>query len=353
MLTIKSLGMCVVALALVVSSTRADVAVFDSFPIDDLHVTTTASYGPGSNHNMIAQGFVWRSAVTKLGSVTIDMYHDSGTNGALDVSLYDDNNGKPGNLVHQIDDGTTYPDYPGEWPPNSNPQPTTFDVDEAYAMTPGDTYWVVAAPDASSSSTYKWYNSLNVEGGSMERGYIASLGGWGGWRSYPEALALRAVDSGTAPNKAYFDSEITTGTAGGIGFDFSSVDSSGVLTANETSVRDLSPEQQDAMNFTVSTSPAQCWSIGFDGTFSGTADLTFTYNDGSLLIPESDLSVYHHNDVTGRWEALPVVGRDLVNNTITVRTDSFSPFAMGGPIPEPASMALLSVGGLMFLRRRR
>ncbi len=45
-----------------------------------------------------------------------------------------------------------------------------------------------------------------------------------------------------------------------------------------------------------------------------------------------------------------MLDHDLAANTITVTTDSFSLFAVG-EIPEPATIALLIMGGLgMFIR---
>ena len=108
------------------------------------------------------------------------------------------------------------------------------------------------------------------------------------------------------------------------------------------------------MNFFMPTEPLLMWDIQFTGEFTGFVELTSSYDD-SLLLPgfdEADLFVWH--TLPGpTWEQLPVVGRDLDANTITVLTGSFSDFAIGSNIPEPATMGLLAIGAAALLRRRR
>ena len=66
---------------------------------------------------------------------------------------------------------------------------------------------------------------------------------------------------------------------------------------------------------------------------------------------EEELLVYHQLLSDG-WEPLPILARDTVGNTLTVTTDSFSMFVLGG-VPEPATLGLLLLGGLAMLRRKR
>jgi hypothetical protein len=89
---------------------------------------------------------------------------------------------------------------------------------------------------------------------------------------------------------------------------------------------------------------------------SGTVDLVFRYDDSRLGgLVESDLKVYHYTG--SAWEEL-VTAIDAGANTASVSgVTSFSPFAVGfeisGAIPEPASLALLTLGAAWLLNRRR
>jgi len=148
---------------------------------------------------------------------------------------------------------------------------------------------------------------------------------------------------------------------GGVDFDFASVTGAGTMSINLNSIDgddfDSFISSLGATSPTVfasPTDPALVWDINFDGTFAGTVDLTFGYDDSAFLFgAEEDLIIGHY--VNDMWEVLPVVSQDLVNNTITVSTDSFSPFMLGMPVPEPSTYALATLGllGLGLLGRRR
>lgn len=97
----------------------------------------------------------------------------------------------------------------------------------------------------------------------------------------------------------------------------------------------------------------QVWQLEFDGEFEGEAKVTFTYDD--TLIPtgyrEDQLGLWHLPDGATVWERVAVT-IDVDANTISGWVDSFSPFVLG-PVPEPATAALLGLGGVTLLTRRR
>ncbi len=106
-----------------------------------------------------------------------------------------------------------------------------------------------------------------------------------------------------------------------------------------------------------------------DGSFAGEVTLTFGYDDSSLLpdLDERDLVILHYIDPfpgcipsgLGRncgWVTLQPTSIDPVANTITVITDTLSPFGLGvAPISVPAlgplGIALLGLTGWRRLNR--
>lgn len=149
-----------------------------------------------------------------------------------------------------------------------------------------------------------------------------------------------------------------SGQPGGIDFEFSgSVDAGKFFFSFERedaqSVAELiAAGQFGALSFGLPGDRLPLWELEYDASFSGQLTLHFGL---SGLVPDgvdpSRLHVYHWKD--GRWVDLGGV-YDATLGTLTVTTDSLSPFAVGLPVPEPASAALLLVGlGVLVARARR
>ncbi|MCC7406851.1 MAG: hypothetical protein IT442_02190 [Phycisphaeraceae bacterium] len=133
------------------------------------------------------------------------------------------------------------------------------------------------------------------------------------------------------------------GFAGGVDFDFSQVDASGTLRGEffRTTAAELDGGLAAAIDFVLSGETIQVWDFGFDGSFTGLVTLTFTYDESLLGAGVAEDMLYiQHQLHDGSFEQLPVIGRDLVNNTITVQTEGFSAFVLG-VVPEPSSLAVM------------
>jgi len=126
----------------------------------------------------------------------------------------------------------------------------------------------------------------------------------------------------------------------------------------------LAPDRSELAD-TVAAGAVGFWQ--FDGSAfdfgAGTVDLTFRYDAAAAGAGEGELKLYK-TDADGNWTLLAYT-LDTVNDVISVTgVDAFSLFGVGeeianqqpgGPdlIPEPATLALLSLGCLPLLRRRR
>jgi hypothetical protein len=126
---------------------------------------------------------------------------------------------------------------------------------------------------------------------------------------------------------------------------YSVLDSSGIAAL-------VSQGLFSAPNFLLPGTVTQLFDVNYSGTFDGAIELSFNY-DPSLLpsgFDEADLRVFHWTGT--EWENLGGVV-DAANNTITVTTNSLSPFAVAA-VPEPETYALLLAGlGLIGWRARR
>lgn len=133
--------------------------------------------------------------------------------------------------------------------------------------------------------------------------------------------------------------------AGKFFFSFEREDAQGVSAL-------IAAGQIGTLSFQLPGDHLPLWELEYDASFSGLLTLHFGLTG---LVPAgidpSRLHVYHWKD--GSWVDLGGV-YDAARNTLTVTTDSLSPFAVGLPVPEPASAALLLLGlGVLVARARR
>lgn len=169
--------------------------------------------------------------------------------------------------------------------------------------------------------------------------------------TYMVGMPLVLLDPGPAPAGSIAGG---TGFLGGIDYLFDQVATGGTFRAEyfRTALGNLDPALSAAIDFVLTGETAQLWDLGFDGAFTGPVTLTFTYDENLLAsgTSEDSLLIYHQLD-DNTFEALPVLGRDVGNNTITVTTDSFSNFVLGA-VPEPISAMIILQMGVVLITRR-
>jgi hypothetical protein len=212
---------------------------------------------------------------------------------------------------------------------------------EANALTGVDHYassetWVAGAQrfDLGSLSAGQSANfdvALSIlTGYQVGGGDDGSGGSAGGGSSQPGGVDFH-FEGSVDPGKFFFSFEVEDSTS-----------IAGLIGAGE-----IGP-----LTFGLPGSELPLWEIEYDASFSGQVRLTFGLTG---VLPDgldpSRLHIYHWHH--GTWEDLGG-SFDAAANTITITTDSLSPFALGvtAAVPEPASAALL-LGGLVVLIGRR
>jgi hypothetical protein len=125
-----------------------------------------------------------------------------------------------------------------------------------------------------------------------------------------------------------------TGTPGGVEVLFSDTGAGTltgeVYTISQADLLSNPPPDLPTINFQLPSDPVMYWQLDFTGQLNGTVTLTFTYDETTLTVPESQLKVRHYEN--GVWVEL-AGAVDTVANTITVTVTSFSPFALAVDSP--------------------
>lgn len=144
---------------------------------------------------------------------------------------------------------------------------------------------------------------------------------------------------------------------GGVDFDIEGVTQDGTFFGEEAEADDDEINDRIAdgefvlPNFAEPGGLSQVWNLQYTGAYTGKIKLVFAY-DPALLpagFDQTKLTIYHYHG--GAWEQL--IGLvDAVNHTITVTTDSLSPFMLGVPsanaIPKMAQAAGAPAGQVKF-----
>ena len=202
--------------------------------------------------------------------------------------------------------------------------------------------------------------SVRYTGGINNGGeVVAWLGGGSSWDWY--ILTPHELDSDPLPQGPGVGASLLGGSGGGqpggVDFNFSNVSAGGTLSAvyQQTDPASFAAGYLDDpsdVDFILSGLPGgnvQFWDVSLEGGAFDRATLTVHYDEALLPVgfDETTLGISHYHD--GVWENLPIVGQDVVANTLTFETTSFSLLVA---TPEPATLGLLMVGGLVLLRRR-
>ncbi|MDR3686819.1 MAG: carboxypeptidase regulatory-like domain-containing protein [Coriobacteriia bacterium] len=85
--------------------------------------------------------------------------------------------------------------------------------------------------------------------------------------------------------------------------------------------------------------PGGAYDLGFSGPYFGTWTLTFPYGTGVSNSQAAQITVDHFNTSDGTWAVLVPTSVDVVHHTVTVKTETLSPFVLSVPAPVKAKFS--------------
>jgi hypothetical protein len=176
-------------------------------------------------------------------------------------------------------------------------------------------------------------------------GVGSTIKGWAIPENMPLSLDNFSATLYSSPQGSVTHTFLGNYVEGEFSFDFGAHDADGIaqLVAQGTF---------NQPTFMLPGATMQLFEVAYSGDFDGPLELAFNY-DPSLLpegFDEDNLRIYHWTGT--EWENLGGVV-DTANNTITVTTNSLSPFAVAA-VPEPETYALMLAGlGLVGVAARR
>jgi len=199
-----------------------------------------------------------------------------------------------------------------------------------------------------SDGTWTAFNQNNAWSGELEISYSYDpFAGTGDsiveLTDIPEVIFV-SDETGSGALAAAIDSENQSG-AGEITAAFTSIEESDV---------NLDDYVFNGFNFILPGDSLQLWDIGYSGSllFGESVELIFGFDPMGLTTEEIlALDIYHYEN--DKWVALGGI-IDHINNTITVNTSSFSPFALGTSVgvSEPTTFVIFALGMIGIASRR-
>jgi hypothetical protein len=148
----------------------------------------------------------------------------------------------------------------------------------------------------------------------------------------------RVIESAQASINAAAGGSVSTGSGGAVEADLyfppGSLQTNQVITVSvlpPIAAPDIGPFLPDIAETANPPSMLMAFELGPTGTvLNAPAYLTLTYQQGQIEVNEDTLGVVHFDGFEYDW--LPVIARDLIDNTVTVAVPSFSLYGMYEPV---------------------